>query len=109
MTYPSQLIDWLMEDGLVAERDFHNEVCSRCKGEGVLKGYPGVYTSDDFASGEVDLDDYLEHRRTCDKCEGLRVVKVLSREAEERPAVAENIRDYYETEAIYDMERRMGA
>jgi hypothetical protein len=94
---------------LITPADLHWVICSRCRGDGALRGYPGVYTQDDFASGDVDLDDYLEHRRTCDDCDGTGKRRELSEEAEARPEVQEWIRDYYDTEHIYAMERRMGA
>ena len=111
---PTHLIDMMLEDDedegpIITEVDLHWAICGRCRGNGFLRGYPGVYTADDFIYGEVDLDDYMEYRRTCEDCDGRGSVRQLDAEAEARPHVREFLDDWYETEAIYAMERRMGA
>ena len=97
----------------------HNVVCHRCKGEGVLGGFPGVYTRDDFDSGDVDLEEYLDYSRTCEKCEGVRVLKVAEDDGLDHigdPGLAETVRmwhqwqwDEAEHRAQIAAEQRMGA
>lgn len=89
-----------------------NEVCSRCRGEGELGGYPGVYTQDDFDEDPDFFDDYIEHRRTCEDCNGRRVTRVVDREASHPDTLStwdEWCQDMWEMNRIYEMERRMGA
>jgi DnaJ-class molecular chaperone len=59
------------------------EICDRCAGDGVLGGFPGVYTSDDFASGEVDFDEYMAYKRDCEDCGGTGKLLNFTGEAEE--------------------------
>jgi hypothetical protein len=94
---------------LITPADFHKVVCPRCRGEGTLGGYPGVYTQADFAEDPDLYDDYMAYRRICEDCGGLRVIDELTPEAEERPEVQQYLREAYESYAIEDMERRMGA
>jgi hypothetical protein len=94
---------------LLTMQDFHWEICQRCRGEGILKGYAGVYTSDDFDSGEIDYVDYMMNRRACEDCGCLGKVQILNIEAENRPEVQALLLEHYETEHIYAMERRAGA
>lgn len=91
-------------------RDIVWRICDRCEGEGTLGGYPGVYTAEDmWELGDDFVDDYMEHRRPCEDCGGSGKVKVLSDEALGRPVVQEWLREYWDTEATYRAERRMGA
>lgn len=83
------------------------QICDRCRGDGELGGYPGVYTSDDFAEDPDFAEDYMSFRRPCEDCKGSGKVQELSDAAYER--VHGYIDDYYETEAIYRQERMMGA
>ena len=94
---------------LLTEGDVEWVICDRCRGDGMLGGYPGVYTSDDFADDPDFYEDYMNHRRCCEDCDGTGKLKALTVEAEERPEVQEWLKDWYDTEAIYDMERRCGA
>lgn len=94
---------------LLTEGDVEWVICDRCRGEGTLGGYPGVYTQDDFADDPDFFEDYMNHQRPCEDCVGSGKVKDLTVEARERPEVKEWLRDWYDTEAIYAMERRMGA
>ena len=49
----------------------HWEICSRCKGDGTLGGFPGVYTESDRAEwSDEDFDEYFNTRRACEDCEG---------------------------------------
>ena len=86
--------------------------CRRCKGTGVLGGFPGTYTSDDFASGEVDFDEYMAHERPCEDCGGTGSIRVID---EVRLSDSLNkewrawFQDYADMEAEYQQERRMGA
>lgn len=93
---------------LVTDKDFHFEVCGHCKGHGVLRGWPGVYTTDDFESPE-DIDDYMASERTCEDCNGVRVVEALNDKALARPEIQQWIRDVRSSRAIETQERRMGA
>lgn len=94
---------------LLTEGDMEWVICDRCHGEGTLGGYPGVYTQDDFADDPDFYEDYMNHRRPCEDCMGSGKVKELTVEARERPEVQEWLRDWHDTEAIYEMERRSGA
>lgn len=97
-------------DPVITEADLHWVICSRCRGDGTLKGYPGVYTQSEFdeAFGD-DPDEYFNHRRPCEDCDGTGKIRELTAEAEARPEVREWLDDWHETEHIYAMERRMGA
>jgi hypothetical protein len=108
MSY-SDLLDILLEEEVITPADMRWVICYRCGGDGVLRGYAGVYTSDDFASGEVDIDDYLATRRACDDCGSTGKVHELTDEAAERPDVREWIDDYFDTLAIERAERWAGA
>ena len=87
------------------------EVCRRCRGAGVLGGFPGTYTQEDF-DGDVDFEDYMEFRRTCEDCAGRTTIQVIDDQYlsdELRKEWEDWTRSHYETEAIYEQERRMGA
>jgi hypothetical protein len=95
---------------LITPDDFHNVVCERCGGEGVLAGWPGAYTESDRAEwSDDDYDDYRNHRRACEGCDGLRVVKALTPGAEARPEVQKYLDEIYDSYRISAMERAMGA
>lgn len=89
-----------------------HKICRRCKGEGVLGGFPGTYTSDDFASGEVDIEEYMAHERTCEDCQGNRTIRAIQ-ENRLSPELLKEWREWcqehYDMEAQYEQERRMGA
>jgi hypothetical protein len=90
----------------------HKIVCGRCRGEGVLHGYPGVYTQDDFYEDPDFFDDYREYTRTCEDCGGLRVLDEpdLERASEAtKQHWAEWTQDMWDMHRTYEMERRMGA
>ena len=95
-------------ENVVTDADFHFVVCPRCKGRGILRGWPGVYSQADFESPE-DIDDYMHHQRTCEDCNGLRVIEVLHESAMTRPAVTQWLHDMWEANDIEAQERRMGA
>ena len=94
---------------LLTEGDVEWVIHDRCRGDGSLGGYPGVYTADDFAEDPDFYEDYMNHTRPCEDCGGTGKVRELTVEARERPEVQEYLRDWYETESIYRMERAMGA
>jgi hypothetical protein len=99
-----------MCEQLITPDDFHNVVCERCGGEGVLAGWPGAYTESDRAEwSDDDYDDYRNHRRACEGCDGLRVVKALTPGAEARPEVQKYLDEIYDSYRISAMERAMGA
>lgn len=89
------------------------KVCPRCNGNGTLGGYPGWYTEADFEElGEDFREDYMNHRRTCEDCGGRSTVRTVRRDLSPPEALEawdEWERDRWETEQIYEMERRMGA
>ncbi len=87
-------------------------ICSRCRGEGTLGGYPGVYSEEDFVEDPDFYEDYMNHRRTCEDCGGPGKVRVFDEEAAGPELTAEYQeyeRDSWETEAIHRAEVRMGA
>ena len=88
------------------------EVCRRCRGTGELGGYPGVYSGDDFAADPDFFEDYRNHRRVCEDCGGRTTIQVIDEAhltKELREEWEDWTRSHYETEAIYEQERRMGA
>jgi hypothetical protein len=95
---------------LLTAEDFHWMICGHCRGEGELRGWEGTFTEEDRLEwSEEDYDSYFEMRRPCEDCGGSGKVREISGAALERPAVREWIDDWYDTEAIYAMERRSGA
>lgn len=94
---------------LLRSHDVQWVVCPTCRGEGVLRGYEGVYTSDDFAEDPDFADEYMAHRRPCHQCEGNRVVRGLTDAAHERPAVQAYVKEICDMLAVEAQERRMGA
>ena len=94
----------------VTRRDIVKMVCPRCHGEGTLTGWPGAYTESDRAEwDDDDVDDYLEHKRICEDCNGIRVVDALTDEAYNRPIVQQWLRDMRDLRSIEAAERRAGA
>lgn len=85
------------------------KICERCHGDGVLQGFAGTYTMSDFWTGDVDLDDYLEHRRSCEDCGGTGKKRDLRLCAYDRPAVQQALNEFYDDEAMSRQEREMGA
>lgn len=89
----------------------HWIICDRCRGEGELQGYPGVYTQDDFDEDPDFFDDYREYRRPCEDCGGSGKLKVATEDggSETSRLFREWVRDMNEMRAIEAAERRMGA
>ena len=90
----------------------HWIICERCHGEGELRGYPGVYTQDDFDElGPDFFEDYISHRRMCLDCDGTGKYKVPAESGNEETArlFRQYIREINESRAIEAAERRMGA
>jgi hypothetical protein len=95
---------------LLTPADFHWVICGRCRGDGELGGWPGAFTQSDRDEWDYDdYENYRSYRRPCEDCGGTGKVRELTEEAENRPEVFEYLRDYYDTETIYRMERAMGA
>jgi hypothetical protein len=94
---------------LLTDADFEWRICDRCKGDGTLGGYPGVYTAEDFYEDPDFAEDYHNYRRPCEDCEGTGKILELTEAAAKRPEVREWLNDWAETEAIYRMERAYGA
>ena len=94
---------------VLARSDTEWRICERCRGEGTLRGYPGVYTQEDFADDPDFYEDYMSHRRECEDCRGTGKIRDLTDAAHERPEVQEWLDDWHETENIYRMERMYGA
>jgi hypothetical protein len=87
------------------------EICPRCRGNGELGGYPGVFTEADFETAE-DLDDYRQYRRTCEDCGGsgkVRAVDYTRASHDQLDDFYEYAREIAEMNAIEAQERRMGA
>lgn len=111
MTTIEQFNEFQIAEGLPTIRT-RWEVCDRCRGRGTLGGFPGVYTQDDFDSGDVDLDEYLSYSRTCEECNGRTTVLAVDRESSDKDARLawdEWCREEAEYRHIEAMERRMGA
>lgn len=92
----------------------HMIVCPECNGHGTKRGYPGVYTQDDFEElGQDFIDDYREHVRTCERCNGNNVIQAVTMTPGDLTPTEmvwqQWLRDLYETDRIEEMERRMGA
>lgn len=89
----------------------HWVICDRCRGDGELQGYPGVYTQDDFLEDPDFFDDYREHRRPCEDCGGSGKVRVPTEDcgSETSRLYREYVRDIHESYAIEAAERGMGA
>lgn len=95
----------------------HMEVCGTCDGHGshVHPDLSVVTQSDreDWADDEF-MEGYMRgtYDVSCEECGGRNVVEVVS-EHEMDPDILKDwnewVQDYYETEAIYRMERAMGA
>lgn len=64
---------------------------------------------DDDGEDPDFYEEYMNYRRPCEDCEGRGSVRSLTELALQRPRVAEYVQDFYDTEAIYAAERRMGA
>lgn len=96
-------IQWLEEH--LAEKGFPPlrkayQVCHRCKGEGTLGGWPGAFTESDRAEwSDEDYDDYMNTRRTCEDCQGNRVVMEIDEAEYERPEVAAYCKEVYDSYA----------
>jgi hypothetical protein len=91
------------------EIDLHWEICERCRGEGKLRGYPGVYTSDDFAEDPDFAEEYMSYERPCEDCNGRGSVKGASDRFWEDPKIAAWLDDYYDSIDIQRQEMRYGA
>lgn len=98
------------EENPLTRAHVHYEVCPQCMGEGSSSAYLGAYTSEEFYEMDEDWrDGYMAGAfdRTCETCGGNRVVLELNDDAP-KEALAE-LREWWETEQMYAMERRMGA
>lgn len=85
-------------------------ICDRCKGEGFLRGYPGVYTADDFAEDPDLADDYMAFERTCEDCNGLGRVKGIDDEiVDNDPALQAWLKEMSDLAQVEAQERRYGA
>ena len=94
---------------IVSDADFCWVICDRCKREGTLGGYPGVYTADDFAEDPDFAEDYMNYRRDCEDCNGSGKQRVLRPEAETRPAVRAWLKEAYDSISVQRQEMRYGA
>lgn len=108
------LIDLMLDPEfgpVITEADLEWVVCPTCNGRGTSTAYLGSFTADDFAEDPDFAEDYFSgfYDRACDECDGRTTVRELTEAARQRPEVAEEIQSWAETEAIYAMERRMGA
>jgi hypothetical protein len=105
-----RLIEWMLDpdEPLITTADIEWVICDRCRGEGILGGYPGVYTEADFAEDPDLIFDYMAHRRACEDCRGTGKVRELTDEAAARPEVDRFLRDYYSDLAAEAMERAYG-
>ena len=59
------------------------EVCPQCEGSGTSSAYLGAYTASEWAEQDDEFkEDYIAGRydRTCQTCNGLRVVAEVDRE-----------------------------
>lgn len=95
------------------------EVCPECRGHGrhcdrAIDGN-GITQSDreDWADDDF-MEGYLrgDYDVRCEECSGQNVIDVVDEHATDPVSLVawnEWMRDYYETEAIYAMERAMGA
>ena len=107
-----RLIQQMLDDPEhpLEQRHVERAVCPQCRGEGTSSLYLGAFTASEFDEmGEEFQYDYMRGAldRTCETCDGLRVVWELRDDA---PTEAHtDMKEHWETEAIYEMERRMGA
>lgn len=89
------------------------EVCPACRGRGTSTAYLGDVT--EWLREDPDAaEDYWGglYDQACPTCDGRTTVQVVDEESTHPDSLAiyiEWLRDEYETEAIYAMERRMGA
>lgn len=95
----------------VPPMQWHWEICDRCRGDGELGGYPGVYTAEDFAEDPDFFDDYRAHRRPCEDCGGTGKVRVPTAApgSETERLFRRYVQEINESRAIEAQERRMGA
>lgn len=88
-------------------------ICGQCHGEGTSSLYLGAYTASEFYEMDEDWrDDYMGGRfdRTCESCGGSGKVREVREDwLAHHPEVQAAIEEWYQTEAIYEMERRCGA
>lgn len=94
---------------LIEHDDVVWAICRRCRGHGFLRGYPGVYTAEDFADDPDFADDYREHTRTCEDCAGTGKTREISARAAHRVSVQRFLSEWYREESIARQERMMGA
>lgn len=100
----------LPHERLIEPSDVRFAICRRCRGSGELGGYPGVYTSDDFAEDPDFAEDYMNYRRPCEDChEHPGRVRVLTDGALARPEVAAWINEIASSYEISRQERMYGA
>lgn len=85
-------------------------VCPQCHGEGASSAYLGAYTGSEWAEMDTEWQDaYMggEFDRVCETCAGKRVVLELKPEAP--PEALADLAEWWQTEAMYEAERRAGA
>jgi hypothetical protein len=92
----------------------HWEVCGGCNGRGTETLRDFAFTGDDFAEDPDFADAYFGgvYDEPCRDCKGRTTILAVDEEAlppEIRGAWFAYLRDDAETEAMYAMERRMGA
>ena len=108
-------ITLIMDDETVIELPTRFEVCDQCEGRGVSSAYLGAFTQDEWAEQDEDFKaDYIagEYDRTCETCNGLRVVPVVDEDRCPKDLLDRYFKHEFE-EAEYQhmcrMERLMGA
>jgi hypothetical protein len=110
-----QLIELLLEDpdSELMPRALEWRICGQCHGEGTSSLYLGAYTASEFYEMDEDWrDDYMDGRfdRTCESCEGSGKVQEIREDwLAQHPAVQAELDEWYQTEAMYEAERRAGA
>lgn len=103
------------EDSKLVKLPFVYEVCDHCNGHGTSSAYLGAFTQSEWAEESDEFkEDYLAGRydRPCETCGGQRVVPVVDEQRCDPKLLAIYRRqkaDDDECDAIYRMERRMGA
>lgn len=105
------------EENMGVKLPKHRIVCPTCNGEG-QHGPGWVFTEEDRYEMGYEFDELMEDLRagrynvTCDDCKGLRVVEEVDEDQLDEQTANEWrhwMAEAYEQEAIYRMERMMGA
>lgn len=103
------------DDGEEIQLPTRNALCPRCDGEGkhVNPAVDGWSVSDEHVDEDFIESYFAGHYDVvCEQCHGNKVVKEVDEERctpEQFQQYVEQIKDYWETEAMYAAERRMGA